>query len=346
MKHKIGILQIHPHTMWKKGGGEIHAAKYIEHGQRDDMQIEYFNFQRANEYDLIHYFGSSYQMNEIGKFAQLNGVKVVGTPILFPSKKVFKYKFFLKVGKLLPFKTSLNFRQELLKDSDFLLANSKPEAEYFEQAYGIKAHNIKVLGTGVSKDYLEYNFSETHLPEEVKTLDKYILMVGRVTPLKNQMKVAKLLSTTEHKLVLVGQADHSHPAYINELQELVNNSKNIFWLKEVKGDSDTIKALYAGAEMHILWSRTEVAALVNMEAAALGTSLICRDLPSTKSIVAEHARFASSEAELVNRINELSSLDKNERAKEIQDAKEFIRSHHTWEHIVDESIKIYRGLLK
>lgn len=343
--YKVGILQINPHTLWRKGGGELHAAKYIEHGCTDQFIVEPFDFARAAEYDLIHYFGSAYQMNEIGKFAQAEGIKMVGTPILYPSGQRLKYKLFLQFGKRLPFPTTLNLRQELLEHTDALIANSQPEADYIADAYSIEQNKITTLGTGVSKNFCDYTFQESDLLKELIHFRPYALMVGRVTPLKNQLAVAKLFVNRKSNLVLLGKADPDEMGYLEELNKMVANNENIKWIEGVTSGGNELKAIYHQALCHILWSRTEVAALVNMEAMALGCPTLSRNLPTTTSIVKEYGLIAGSEKELLMKLDEIVNWDQEARNQYTAAAQEYVLRNHTWEGIVQKSLDIYSSLL-
>jgi len=341
---RVGILQINAKTLWKQGGGELHARKYIEHGQCADVLVEPFNFQKP-EYDIIHYFGSGHQMHDIGRHARLLGKKVFGTPILYPSSSVGKYKWALKIGKRFPFPTTLQLRKELLEESDLLVANSNPEKVYFTEAYGIPEHKIRTLGTGVEASYLSYEFKKGDLPKGVQELSDYVLMVGRITPLKNQLLVAQTLGSLGKPLVLVGQADPSEMDYIKKLEAVIEKRPNIIWLKNINADSNKLKALYAGALCHVLWSRTEVAALVNMEAAALGCLCICRNLNTSQSIMQEHASYAGNEQELIRRIDELINLSDEEKLVKRNAAQIFIRQKHIWKDLVQKNIQWYKEIL-
>jgi glycosyltransferase involved in cell wall biosynthesis len=343
-KIKIGIVQLNPHTLWRKGGGEIHARKYIEFGNSENYEISIFDFNSPKAYDIIHIFGSAYNLNEIGKYAKLENIKVVHTPILYPTENVFKYKMFLKFGTFLPFPTTLNLRQELLMSADVLIANSKPEASYIQEAYSINENKIKVLGTGVDSSFLEYEFSENDLPQEIRHCEKYILMVGRVTPLKNQLNVLKLLKDN-YNIVLVGQVDKSFPEYESEIRILIEENKNIYWYENINQQDNSLKAIYANAFCHVLWSITEVAALVNMEAAALGTLLISRNLQTTKDIMKGHSLYASNETELLHNIKQLELLTLVQKSERIAETKKYIKEKYTWEKIVQNSIEIYNQLL-
>lgn len=344
-KYKIGILQINPHTLWRKGGGELHAKKYIELGNNSEFSISYFQFENAAEYDLIHFFGSAYQMNEIGKYAQLQEIKVVGTPILFPSTAVSKYRVALAISKQMPFKNSLQMRNELLHDSDLLIANSLAEKNYLANAYKVPAEKIKVLGTGVSENYLNYHFDISHVPDEIKHLKNYLLVVGRVVSLKNQLEILEIFKKENYPLVLVGQADPDEKEYVQQVQAMVEKYQHFYWLKNLQADSNALKATYHQALAHILWSKTEVAALVNIEAMALACPVICRDLISTKSILKNHALFAQDAASLKKAVSQITNWDQEQRKTFVTENKNLIEEKFTWEKLIAQNLIWYKELL-
>ncbi len=344
--YKIGILQINPQTLWRRGGGEIHAEKYIEHGNKNGFKTERFNPETPFDYDLLHFFGAGYQLNDFGKYAQCEGIKVVGTPILFPSKNVLKYKAMLKIGTKMPFKSTLNLRQELLQQAQILIANSNPERQYLHEAYGVPLSGITTIGTGVDNSYLAYEFDEKHLPAATREIDDFVLMAGRVTPLKNQLKVAQLFAGTNYNLIITGAPDNSYPAYVAALRKVVTAHPNMHWIEGLPAGSDALKALFAKAICHVLWSDTEVAALVNLEAAALGCPVLSRNHITTVDIFKHHAFYAASEKELMQQITNIAQFAKSERIDKTSTAKTFVAQHYTWEMVVEKTFEIYRQLLQ
>lgn len=344
-KYTVGILQANPHTLWRPGGGELHARKYVEHGNTDEFSIELFDFNDPGKYDLLHYFGNGYQLNDFGTYARHEGIRVVGTPILYPSANTLKYRMFLRLGAALPFPTTLNLRRNLLHEADVLIANSQPEADYFTAAYDVPSDRIRVLGTGVDKDFFSYRYQYEDLPERLRQLKLYVLMTGRVTPLKNQLAVLRQLAGGTLPVVLVGRPDSGEQKYIAEIERVIDTHDHFHWIKGLDAGSASLKAVYARALCHVLWSSTEVAALVNLEAAALGCPIISRGHATTRSIMGAHALYAVNEKELEQRIAEVAALNPEKRMELTESARAYVCSRYTWEGIVAASLDIYRELL-
>jgi glycosyltransferase involved in cell wall biosynthesis len=341
---KVGILQLNPHTFWKRGGGEIQASKYVSLLKNYGFEAEWFNFNQPTQYDIIHFFGANIQLAEWGKYATKEGIKVVGTPILFPTKNTFKYKAFLAFDALLPFPTSLRYRKNLLEHTNMLIVNTQAEKDYISEAYHIDSQKIKVLGSGVSESLFDSILERSDLPDAVSNWDGYFLMVGRVTPLKAQLKVLNILANTNFKVVICGPPDNYEENYINEIRKLVNSHPDRYcWLEGLPADSQNLKALYRFSTAHLLFSDSDVAPLVNMEAAALGTLVVSKAHITVKEILGDLAIYVD-EHNMIERLNGINNLSSNERTEKSNAIKNLVKTNFTWESIVENSAKFYNQL--
>lgn len=342
---KIGIMQLNPHTFWNRGGGEVHAAKYLKWLPSFGCEAEYFDYLNPKKYDIVHIFGANVQLAEWALYAQKEGIKVVHTPILFPSRNTLKYRFFLKLDAFLPFPTSLRMRKEMLEAPSLIIANTQEEKSYISRAYGIGEKKIKVLGTGVDSDLLSFRPESRFLPQEVSEKLPFALMVGRVTPLKRQLEVLRMLKGSGLNLVLVGPPDSSETSYINEIERIISENPHQFvWIKGLRPESDSLRSIYAYASCHILFSKTDVAPLVNMEAAALGTPICTVAHITVKEIMGNLAHYISEE-NVVETIRGCINQTGAEREKESAKLQEFIRQKFTWEALVEKNVEWYKALL-
>lgn len=341
----VGILQLNPHTFWHRGGGEVHASKYLQLLNQSGYHAEWFDLKNPKRYDILHFFGANIQLAEWGKYAQKEGIKVVGTPILFPSESTLKYRAFLAFDRLLPFPTTLRLRKQILDDSDALIANTEAEKRYLVSAYATDESKITVLGTGIDQQFLNWQGSNQHLPEQVRNLDAYFLMVGRVTPLKNQLKVMQLLAGKPFKLVICGPPDAYESNYIKQIESIcATHSQQFIWIKGLNPDSEELKALYAFSFAHLLFSDTDVAPLVNVEAAGLGTLVLSRAHITVKEILGQHAYYVD-ENNLIETLEMIQKMSEAERKQRIEKARNHVAQNFTWENIVQQSALIYTTLL-
>lgn len=344
---KVGLLLANPETIWRTGGGELHTQKYFELLNPEEFEVDYFHPLKFKNVDILHYFGSNYQLNDFGKYAQREGIKVVGTPILFPVRRAFRHKMYLRFSNLLPTPTTILLRKCLLQNSDLVIANSLPEAKHLTDVYAVDSSKVRVLGTGVDSDFLTYLQGSCdpgdRLPFDAGT---YWIMVGRVLPLKGQVAVATLFASMPgSQLLIVGQPSPGSEVYANELELLVAANQNIFWVKGIDHESPVLKELYSRAIGHILWSHTEVAALVNLEAGALGTLVLSRGHETTRSILKGHAFYAQTISELKAQIRRLEQISVLERAEVTSRLRAFIEENFLWSALVSRTAELYRKIL-
>ena len=344
-KFTVGILQFNPQTLWRRGGGEIHAEKYIEFGNNEQFEVERFDWSNPKKYDLIHLFGANHHLNDFGKYAQAEGIKVVITPILWPGGNFLKYKVLLAINKYFPFPDTLRLRKELLSQADLLIANTKIEKKYLNDVYEVESSKIAVYGSGVDAKWLNPAENENPIFEEYTIPEKYFLMVGRVTPLKNQLDVVKTFMATNHHLVIVGLADNEAKSYIYEIEYHLKKAKNITWIKGLPEGSNALASLYGSSQAHILFSDTDVAPLVNMEAAACRTIVISKPHVTVMEIMRGNMFAANDEAGLKTSLDLVANLDAKARESMLDKAYNLVKENHQWEYIVKSSLDLYSTIL-
>lgn len=347
-KTKVGIFISNPETIWRSGGGELHAQAYLDLLDRSDFEVDYFHPVKFKSLDILHYFGSNYQLGEYGRYARMEGILVVGTPILFPVSRPWRHKLYLRFSELLPTATTIGIRKQLLLNSDKVIANSRPEAMYFSNVYGVPEAKIEIIPTGVGDEFLSYVPGRPFLGEQMPFLgEPYWIMVGRVLPLKGQVAVAQMFATSaSSRLLIVGQPSSGHEEYCVELSEIVKANSNLMWIEGIRHGDPLLKELYSRAVGHILWSQTEVAALVNLEAGALGTLVVSRGHTTTRDILGDYAFYADNISELKNLVQRLTQLSEAERIMYTSRLRQYIAENHTWPELVSRTAKLYKRLIR
>ena len=134
-------------------------------------------------------------------------------------------------------------------------------------------------------------FERTVSPERNCDTRQDLLCAGRVEPRKNQvavMRAFKALGRTEHKLLIYGSLNSSHPGYIRKFQhELVPG-----WV-EYCGQvaSDELYRAYARAKAAILASYFETCGFAVMEAMSCGANACVADSSYTRAFYSDHAVY-------------------------------------------------------
>jgi glycosyltransferase involved in cell wall biosynthesis len=102
--------------------------------------------------------------------------------------------------------------------------------------------------------------------------DEFVLCVGRVEARKNQLALLQAAQALDLPIVMVGPPNPRHRALIRTVEELVQSSLAITWLKEPSREH--VLALFAAAACHVLPSWCEIVAQVDLEAAVAGTRVV------------------------------------------------------------------------
>lgn len=176
-------------------------------------------------------------------------------------------------------KTSRTFSRSLncfIRNSALILPNSIEEGELccdFAKANDCKK-NIRVILNGVDINGItilekELFFSKYKIPE------KYILQVGRVEYLKNQLNlISSLMDHPEIPIVILGN-NKVNKSYFLKLKELGDCRGNVFFISDVPHDE--VYSFYFYAQTHVLLSMRESPGLVSIEALSQNCPIVVAD---------------------------------------------------------------------
>lgn len=177
------------------------------------------------------------------------------------------------------------------RHADLVLTVSRAAADEIAAWTPIPADRLRVVPNGVDQTRAA--------PAEVgavlaahRIADRpYVLWVGSLEPRKDVgtlVAAFRRLGTDTHRLVLAGgrgwlEHDLVDPADAAALGDRLRPLGRV-------GD-DALRALYAGADLFALPSRHEGFGLPLLEAMVQGTAVVCSDLPATREVAGDHARF-------------------------------------------------------
>ena len=166
--------------------------------------------------------------------------------------------------------------RKFIKMSTYIAPNSDEEGKLliqFANCRNIPHNKFCTVFNGVQLD------SKSILPENIffKKYDiphKYILQVGRIEYLKNQLNLLYALrNNSEIPIVFVGQIYSK--TYYKKVKKLANKRGNVFFINKV--DHNDIASFYKYASLHVLLSMRESPGLVNLEAASLQCPIVVSD---------------------------------------------------------------------
>jgi glycosyltransferase involved in cell wall biosynthesis len=175
---------------------------------------------------------------------------------------------------------------------------------------------------------------------------KYILAVGRFVPEKgfhDLMEAFNLGDFGDHKLVIVGSADHED-RYSHNIKDKAGDNNHIVLTGFLKGQA--LNELYSHASLFVLPSYYEGLPIVLLEAMSYGLSCIASDIPANRNVELSKERFfkpgdiISISAKIQEFINK--PFGEQERAEQIN----LIESKYNWELIAKDTLEIFRKAMR
>lgn len=244
----------------------------------------------SNEYDIVHIF--NFATHDITKKfidkARTLGCKVVTSSIYwdysYSSGHIFNYFIGLSVPKWKakiirrivsfsslifgqPYLVSRKFKsivEEFIQKSDLILPNSIEEANLLcsfikNDSYLCK---MRVVHNAANDDDTTYLEKESFL-KKYNLPDHYILQVGRIQWLKNQLNLLYALKDNpEIPIVFLG--NNVEAGYSKKLRKLGKRRGNVYFINAVPHDE--VATFYKYARLHVLLSLRESPGLVSLEA--------------------------------------------------------------------------------
>lgn len=254
-----------------------------------------------NEYDLIHIFNiQNYEESyEYIQTANKLGIKTVVSTIywdlnhvrylnihykLFNSEKYLNNCFINYIIKVICF-IFMKFRiqnwkqilktRKILLEADCLLPNSDEELKIVAKDFYIGFNKLKMKSISIPNAVKENVKQESNIQKI--SFENYVLMVGRIESIKNQLSVVKaLMEYPQIPIVIIGRiSDNTDNAYINELKYYSNKRGNVHYISEIPHNK--INDYYKKATVHVLASFRESPGLVSLEALQNGCEIVVSD---------------------------------------------------------------------
>jgi glycosyltransferase involved in cell wall biosynthesis len=172
----------------------------------------------------------------------------------------------------LPSSRSFKAAKEMLWLADLLLPNSHAELEGL--AHYFSAPWVRCKGWVVPNAVDPPRRPEIDgVPASLEALPsgQYVLQVGRIEPVKNQLRLLQaLLPLPELPLVFVGRA--ACEAYAEACYRLATARGNTWFIPEI--EHDVLPHVYQRAKVHVLASLRESPGLATLEAAVWGANCV------------------------------------------------------------------------
>ena len=192
-------------------------------------------------------------------------------PLFSKLPKRFVYDAFTNVSR--KFSKDINY---FISQSQLILPNSIREGELccefgrtLNQTSKIREvyNGVDVAGVTILPE--DKFFEKYNIPHN------YILQVGRVEYLKNQMNlISSMMDYPEIPIVILGNARKDRP-YTIQIKKLAQKRGNVFFIEGIPHNE--VYSFYKYARVHVLLSMRESPGLVSLEALSQGCPVVISD---------------------------------------------------------------------
>lgn len=233
--------------------------------------MELFDIWSRKKYDIIHVFGSTYQLSDFAVTAKRLDMKVVVSPISYTLTSPYVWVIARFIDRILPYPTIYSYRKRVYYAAYLTISGSNVEKQQLQRNFKVAEDKFKVV----------YNAADAKLADtkhdlfyEKYGLKDFVLMVGRISNHKGQIRLMKALDGCNLELVFIENMDPNDKEHFDEFQKECNKRKWVHYLGFFKNDVDLLSSAYAACKVHALPSFEECPGLVSLEAGLAGANIV------------------------------------------------------------------------
>jgi glycosyltransferase involved in cell wall biosynthesis len=285
---KVAFLSQVPWAL-DAGGLEVQIKATAAALRQAGMEVEFFDpWKRTFDADLLHCFGSDYQLAETVTRASARGIPVVVSSVFAPHRPDVFYLAWRFADRGVPMTTSFGARAKILRAADAVVALTALEAEHVQRFFGADRARIHVIPNGVEQRFFGATGDAFAQAYQVRN---FALLVASVARAKNQLRLVEASEGTAIPLVLVGAPASRDRPYADHLARTLERRPDVLWIRGLPHESPLLVSAFASARVHVLPSLVEVQPLAALEAAAAGANLVVSGLPAMRGAFGESAWY-------------------------------------------------------
>lgn len=281
------------------------------------------------QYDLIHIFNCTRVTEAHGfyKNAANQKKKVVISPIFVDMHNYYKSSS----SRLAAWRAENILRREILQGSNMILVNSKKEFDWINKTLMISTP-WKIIYHGADQAFA---LGDKEWFKSKYGLEDFILCVGRLSPIKNQLTMIKAVKNLGLPIVLVGPVNNKDYA-VACAEESDGYIKYIPYLNHTE-----LASAYKAAKVHVQPSWFETVGLASLEAGAAGIPVVITREGGGREYFGDLAEYVDPGYLDSIRNGVLESI-KNRNNDELQ---KHILNNFTWEKSAKDTLEAYQQVL-
>jgi glycosyltransferase involved in cell wall biosynthesis len=341
MSMKVAFFLFFPPTLWAPGGGEVQLAKTKEALEKLQVTVTLLDpWSRNHDFDVVHVFGSNYEVSSFIEAAKGIGLPVVVSTIAYSAKPAWQWKVWKWIDRCVPVPTTYRLRQRIYDQADRLIAASRSEAYQLAQGFRIDSRKIRLVPHGIDAKRFEVASPEPFTKRY--GLRDFVLQVGRINRHKGQARLIQALDGTGLDVVFIGPLDYSDPEGVVEFERLLRSRPWVHYIGELSHDDPMLASAYAAARVHVLPSISESLGLSTLEAVAGGAAAVTGAYPPIREYLGDYVYYCNPKSVDSIRNAVLEAFTKGCKPG----AREYVLSNFCWERVAERLLEVYRELVK
>jgi glycosyltransferase involved in cell wall biosynthesis len=241
-----------------------------------------------------------------------------------------------------PSKPDWQTQRRLLLHARRSLPNSQSEADLLQRFFNLRAdfqHKVTVVPNAIDTGLYETPPAPSQAFEQQYGLRDFVLQVGTVNPVKNQLGLIEALYDHPVPLVFIGPL---HPAYADynvACKQRAAQRGRVIFIDQLPHDQ--LPGIYALAAVHALPSWRETPGLVSLEAAAAGCRVVTTSIGSTRDYFGDQAWYCYPD----DRASIRRAVEQALAAPRSDGLRQRVLAEYTWGKAAQATLNAYQQTL-
>ncbi|MDB5951705.1 MAG: glycosyltransferase [Massilia sp.] len=269
--------------------GALNRLPPLPNGSRLEAELVDPFRSRLDDYDVVHVFAAVNGNHRIVEEAAGLRVPVVLSALVAPgwnrSDGIRARIADRLLGNLIgaDVQTSYSQIRHALQLASLVVAQGEPERQAIRTAFLINPAKVRVLPNGVAPHF--FDADPALFRSRTGIHGQFALMVGAVSPYKNQLGMAQVLSEMGLPFVVIGEALERDTDYLRQLRAV----PGVICMGALRQQQRMLASAYAAATVFVLPSQGEPQPQAVLEALAAGTPVVMTD---ECGLALPHSEFA------------------------------------------------------